>query len=276
MKAATETAKSHAVILRDWYGRDCAHRLVKIGEQVWFVKSKNCAEKKRDVLATLLAAGWANVAQARHLSDHELTELKGLRILHPSEKLDGTYLVRFALDYRFDELPLQDLDTALAHELVFSAWVRRRDAHAFNRVYHGGVPVFFDFGTAFLGETRLVDLKVYFSRGPDSGWAGLWRLWPCFEVQPDTAVMRQMEMASFDAGAGRVVLPVRCYDVFDAGLDRCERRIAYMTADQIEGAIATAGYTHADRANIRAFLINSQRQLPIAVERLREIVGSTS
>lgn len=272
MKAATTVAESHAIILRDWYGRDCAHRLVSLDDQVWFVKCKDLAEKRRDILATLLASSWANVAETRILTNQELSQLGQLNILRSSDDIDGTYLVRFALDYRFDELPLQDMDTALAYELVFSAWVRRRDAHAFNRVYHSGVPVFFDFGTAFLGEPRLVDLDIFFRNGPDSGWAGLWRLWQCVDVQPDTSLMRRMEMASFNTEKGRVLLPVCSYDVFVGGLDLCERRIVDMSADQIEGAIATAGYTNADRVDIREFLLNSQRQLPIAVERLREIV----
>jgi hypothetical protein len=271
MQLALEVGKRNANILRDWFGRDCASRLVSLGEQIWFVKCKDEAEKKRDLLASQLAAGWLNVAEARNLSRAEFARLQQLELPTPSN-LAGTYLVRFALDYDLDGLPIRDPDIAIAHELVFSLWVRRRDAHAFNRVYKRGIPIFFDFGTAFLGERRLVDLRTFFRRGPNPGWPGWWRVWQCSQYCSDTLLLRRMENEGFQAGRPKVFVPVCNQQVFLAGLIQCEHKIARLTNNNILEAIEMAGFYSPEKENIHSFLIDSQRELPTSIEVLRNIV----
>ena len=85
-------------------------------------------------------------------------------------------MVRLAHSYSIEELPNKTLEEAVATELVYSVWVRRRDAHTENRVYVKGIPIFFDFHVAFLGEPNLSDINVFFSQTEDYGRAGLWRV----------------------------------------------------------------------------------------------------
>jgi hypothetical protein len=273
MQQALELAERHASILKDWFGRDCVRNLISAGDQVWFLKSKSKAEKKRDLLASHLAAGWLNVAEARDLTADEFRALQHLELLPASPlNAEGTYLVRFALDYDVKALAIRNPDVALAHELVFSLWVRRRDAHAFNRVYKDGVPIFFDFGTAFLGERRLVDLKKFFRRGPDPGWAGWWRLFPWRATGKDTYLLRQMENVSFKTDRPSVLIPVESYEAFFDGLRQCERKIAALAGDHILCGLEMAEFSRSQQQEIHTFLMDARDKLPVGVEMLRSIL----
>lgn len=273
MRKAALVAEEHANVLADWYGRKCGDRLIATEDGwTWFVKCKDGSERRRDVLAALLAKGWLNVPEVRNLSAEEIRDLQHLDLDVPALSVDNTYLVRFAFDYSVEQLPVRDPDAALAYELVFSTWIRRRDAHAYNRIFTDGIPIFFDFGTAFLNEQSLVDLGVFFKRGPDTGWAGWWRLQPVGEIGRDTYRLRCLENMSSKVGEHKVLLPVESYGAFLNGLDRCAAEIAALPSERIFSAIEQAGFVDTERDAIQAFLARSQRELPDALEWIQSTV----
>ena len=163
MHFASREEQHYADTLRDWWGKSYARRLVSIDGELWFVKCKSSGERSRDLLASLIGQGWLNIPEVRSLGAEQFSQLADCGVSLPQEAdVANTYLVRFGPDMDVNEVPLKDPDQALAYELVFSMWIRRRDAHAFNQIYKSGVPIFYDFGTAFLGEPRLADLNRFF------------------------------------------------------------------------------------------------------------------
>ena len=154
------------------------HHLLSDKEKFWVVKYKPATidEEKRDYLAYLLGKGYANIAEVLPLSTEELAEVKALTQKDGNSMTQNTFLVRLAGSYSPQELPCQTLEEAVAKELVFSVWIRRRDAHVDNRVYVSGIPIFFDHQTAFLGEPHLADISAFFGATSDYGQAGRWRV----------------------------------------------------------------------------------------------------
>lgn len=144
----------------DWWGGNFdpnGKRIVRFNGKHWFVKFKpDPEERRRDYLAYLLGRNWANIAEVRPLSESEFAELQSADIALPDwASADNTFLVRLVQDYSLDQLPKVDLNSAVASELVFSLWIRRRDAHTANRGYIDGIPVFFDHQTAQIGRAHV-------------------------------------------------------------------------------------------------------------------------
>lgn len=141
--------------LVDWWGRrvdEGGKKILRFKEKHWFVKCKpNPEEQKRDHLAYILGRGWTNIAEVLPLSEGEFDNLHRVDVVLPKwATMNNTNLVRLVGDYTIDQLPHTDIDRAVASELVYSLWIRRRDTHAANRAYINCVPVFFDHQTAFL------------------------------------------------------------------------------------------------------------------------------
>lgn len=153
------------------------YRIITDEEKIWVIKhNKYLDSLKRDLLGFLLGKGIFNIAEVRLLNNQRLEEIK--QFVHPRETFDitNTFLVRLAHSYSPEELPCKTIEEAVAAELVYSVWIRRRDAHIDNRTYVKGIPIFFDFHIAFLGESALIDINVFFSQTQDYGRAGLWRV----------------------------------------------------------------------------------------------------
>jgi hypothetical protein len=162
----------------------------------------------------------------------------------------------------------------LAHELVFSLWVRRRDAHSFNRIYQHGVPIFFDSGTAFLGEPDLVDLDRFFRTGPDPGYAGLWAIGSASYSDLDTLKLREREKRSFLARSSpKVVFPVIDNKRFYRGLEDARDAIARIPHSEIKETIQIAGFTGREGQNVLAFLTSAQAQLEQGCDRLNALLA---
>ncbi len=126
-----------------------------------------------EVLGCRLGQSWLNVAETVAGSEASgATDLNGA----PIETAGGPPLVRVGQTSAVDGLPIRDLDEAIASELAFSLWTRRRDAGAWNRVYLEGVPVFFDHHIAFGTEDDHRSLDGFFKRGSNGGYARQWRL----------------------------------------------------------------------------------------------------
>ncbi len=274
MQWADREEDCSAPLLTGWFDGKYRRRLVSFDGAVWFVKTKigGSQERNRENLASLLGAGWLNIAAVRVLSSEQFDDLRGTGINLPKSATDAnTYLVRFAPDYGDDELPIKDPDMALAHELVFSLWIRRRDAHTFNRVYRHGTPIFFDSGTAFLGEPRLLDLDEFFQPGPDPGWPGLWRIGQADSIDLNTLELRRRERESFQHHdeQGRVVFPVLNRELFFDAMDHCRTKIDRLRPARIRELIDLSGQSQKDGEEIFDFLTETSQKIEDGMQRLR-------
>src|SRR5262249_37808353 len=140
--------------------------------KIWFLNTVGNVDPRRSPRARfvyLLGTPYVNVAEVQLLEESGAQALQALGL---PKATTYCFLVRVAEKYGTDELPCRTVDSATAGELVFSLWVRRRDAHAENRGYNpDGIPVFFDFDLAFCMDGRSTELQDFFSyTGPgDAG-----------------------------------------------------------------------------------------------------------
>lgn len=161
---------------RKKYAREVAGNTVFDGEKYWIVKNVGIStgEEKIELLAFNLGNKIANIAEVKLLSKEETEQIRKLLKDDFSNKM--TYLVRLADSYSLESLPIEELEEAVAVELVFSLWIMRRDIHARNRVYvEDKIPVFFDHGTSFLREPTLSDIDKFF-QDTGEGHGGNWRV----------------------------------------------------------------------------------------------------
>src|SRR5438067_1264101 len=133
--------------LRQFSGKSIVDALVEWDERVWYAKECHGAPW-REVFAWRLGQRWLNVAEVMYPDNVRDAIWRDGRPFEEHGN-SGLVFVRLGQDYKSEELPIQDLDSAIAGELVFSTWIRRRDAHAWNRTYVSGVPIFFDHHIAF-------------------------------------------------------------------------------------------------------------------------------
>lgn len=180
MNEVTKLSLPNADLLSRWEPELKNHNNQSRKERVVVYEGKlyivKCGDKKRALLAYLLGEDLVNIAEAKLIREEDLDEIRKLNIpLEDHACVENTFLVRLVQGYSVEELPIKELDAAVAGELVFSIWIRRRDAHAYNRAYIQGVPIFFDHHAAFLFEEALRDIDKFFSTvGP--GHAGSWRV----------------------------------------------------------------------------------------------------
>lgn len=144
--------------------------------RIWFLNTVGNVDPRRSPRARfvyLLGAPFVNVAEVQLLEENSA---KALRELGLPKATDRCFIVRVAEKHATGELHCHTVDAATAGELVFSLWIRRRDAHAENRGYNpDGIPVFFDFDFAFCMDGRNTERQDVFSHtGP--GDAGTWRV----------------------------------------------------------------------------------------------------
>lgn len=148
----------------------------------WYVKTKNEKAKYKELLASKIAYQLGlNAVDIIEINEDDIKSIKNINNVKLENEANhkNTYLVRLAQSYTKDNLPIKDLNEAVASELVFSLWIRRRDTHLDNRWVIDGVPVFFDFHAAF-GKK---DVSKFFKNGQkengeyrDWGYAGCWRI----------------------------------------------------------------------------------------------------
>lgn len=239
-------------------------------EKHWFVKCKTDPEEgKRDHLAYLLGQNWANIAEVHLLTATEFEALKGVSSI-PSwaDSHEHTFLVRFGHDYRLTELMNTVLDAAVATELVFSLWIRRRDTHAANRAYTNGIPVFFDHQTGFLGEPKLQDLDALFAPDKQAGHASRWRVEMIDpKMTPTTMMMRRL--GKIHETALHVVHSVRDFEGY---LRESADHLYSQSPDAWIDAARISGYDAAQARAIVAFLEVNRDQLDAAIERMLRVI----
>lgn len=262
--------------LRGWWQNRFSNCLVRHEGQVWLVKANTFEQKRRNLLGGLLGQKIANVAAVKELSARELEELRCSGVNLPvGATTRDTYLVRFGPTYAVEELPRKDLDSAVAAELVFSLWIRRRDAHSYNRSFVKGVPVFYDPGTAFWGEKDLISINRFFRVGPDPGFAGLWRLKIDSAQTVSTATWRRQERARFTAGRGEPVnlLPIHERARFMEELNAARDRIKSLRPEFLRSGVRKAGYRFLEAAAVYGFLRFTQWTIDRDLVRLKSILG---
>jgi len=214
-----------------------------------------------EVLGCRLGQSWLNVAETVAGSEASgATDLNGA----PIETAGGPPLVRVGQTSAVDGLPIRDLDEAIASELAFSLWTRRRDAGAWNRVYLEGVPVFFDHHIAFGTEDDHRSLDGFFKRGSNGGHASQWRL-------------KRLENGEVPTTMGERALPrehgvhrIRSADEFERHLDRAIEKIQGISDAELRAAVSLSDAP----AWVSPLLTEWRDELPLAVQRLREVIQS--
>ncbi len=248
--------------LVDWWQNSYTDCLVSYEEKVWFVKVQTGGAIMRNCLAGFLARGRANIAEVRSLDKAAFSALKKCGVALPADvNQKNTCLVRFAPDYDMEELPRPTLDSAMAWEIAFSIWIRRRDAHSYNRSFVNGIPVFYDHQTAFLGEKKLRDVDYFFRDGPDPGYAGLWKLEVCDDSQPDTLALRTRERECFHGEGHFTALPVHDVDRFHREMREAVEQIAAIPEAEIRQSVLNAGFRFYERPAVVSFLLTNQKRL---------------
>lgn len=255
--------------MQSYWHKDLSGYLYFFKNRYWYIKKKNKVQKKRDMLAYLLGKSWTNVAQTRTLN-HFL-----VRKIRKPYKIAGamgrnTWLVKIGQLYSEHDLTIRDLDAAVAAELVFSMWIRRRDTHSYNRVYaeETATPVFFDHQTAFLGEEHLKDIGVFFDQGIlKDGHAGTWRVREHDGQAITTQIVRAYETEKRPLTIHFVNNIPNCRQHID--------RIVHHTVHQswdLNQMIRKAGFAYDERQKIHAFLLNNLNNLKNHAEVMKNIV----
>ncbi|MBI5356835.1 hypothetical protein HZB78_04465 [Candidatus Collierbacteria bacterium] len=172
-KADTNFMQKYGAQLVNHNGANYSGLVIKHLDKNWIFKSNdNINVLTYEILTFFLGTNLVNVTEIKPLSTQELEILNNGQILGNIDlSRTSSFLTRIAQDYSLDELPLKDLDSAVAGELVFSTLIRRRDTHEYNRAYVSYVPVFFDHGVSFEDQ----DATTFFSR-KGKGFAGSWRV----------------------------------------------------------------------------------------------------
>jgi len=204
----------------------------------------------------------AEVVYAEHASGALWTDG---RAFEPEENANRV-LVRIAQDYDLGELPLADLDQAIAAELAFSVWIRRRDAHPWNRAYVSGIPIFFDHHIAFGAEAENNEINSFFRSGGDGGYTGRWRV---RTVPPSEQPTTQGERVS--SGGQMAIHRVHDLSAFDTHISRAAENIEQIADSELRDA---AGSLHAaNTEEIVSFLIETRETLDHALGTLRLVLS---
>jgi hypothetical protein len=169
---------------------------------------------------------------------------------------------------------VQDLDLAVARELVFSLWIRRRDTHSYNRAYliDSNLYVFFDHQTAFLGEPELSDIQVFLdAKKLRAGHANAWAVKEIGCQELSTDFVREYETSN---------RPLSIHFVNDfLNFERCvEESISFIRTYEwdYKRAARKAGFCSKETAEIIQFLKKNMADLPGDCEEMMRIVRENS
>lgn len=264
-----------------WRGDNYSKCIVRFERKYWFVKCfpDDSRSAQRERLAYLLGRKFTNIAEVRLLSEADFFAVSRCGVELPEAATRAnTYLVRMGFDYSWLRLPIKTLEHAVAAELVFSLWIRRRDAHSFNRIYVRGIPVFFDHQTGILGEPELIDMERFFFEGPDAGYAAWWQLEEKRSMRsPDILSIRRQEKNMFSAGSNqaRVIHQVRQKERLKKRMAQVQKRIRSIPTSYFYAAALKSGFDERESREVAEFLRTTTLQLEKGVERLSSMFGLT-
>lgn len=241
------------------------HVIVTDGEKFWVVKHKPglLDIEKREFLGYLLGHKFSNVAEVKLLDQEEHRQVRTLAGKGEDSLPSNTFLVRLGGSYPIDDLPCQTVEKAVATELVYSTWIRRRDTHADNRVYVNGIPVFFDHHVAFLGEPEQANIATFFNPQPASyGHAGAWRI-----------KERQDTMTTLEARTGNKAHHyVKDQNSFKRQIEDAKIDIMNSLENRWKDLIPGAGFTDSKRDEIAAFLKRNLETMNDDIEMMQQII----
>jgi hypothetical protein len=244
----------------DYHGRDWAECIVNLDGLPYLAKRGDMVAARMDLLGYRLGLGRLNVPEVRLADDAMRADMANSACSH---------LVRLCQSYDPRTLPVRDLSTAIAGELVFSTWITRRDAHNHNRVFVRGVPMFFDFGVAFEvvpGEDR----NSFFRGGPDPGWVQNWKLvriprWR----RPDSNRLRTRERRQ---RTPVTVHPIHRRSRFWNAFDRYGAEFAALSDDAVCETVRSCGFDDDLRVRISSSLLRSRDELGSSLESIRKLL----
>jgi len=241
--------------LIDQHGRSMRPYVVKWNGRLWLKKPNG---RWPEILGYQLAGSWLNIPETiSGWRAREAIDLTGTIVPMTEEPL-----IRIGQTLAHEELPVGDLDQAIAGELAYSVWIRRRDPSAWNRVYLDGVPVFFDHHIAFGNEADHRPLAGFLAPGHGGGYASQWRL---RELRQDEVPTTTSERA---LPLHIAVQRVRSRAAFDRHLDDAVRRILAVTDPELEKVVNASGAP----TIVALRLAHWRDELPQAMEQLRPIL----
>ena len=248
----SDELKSELVNFR---GESAAPHIVKWRDSLWFSEPR---EPWRELLGWRLGADWLNIAEVvpAQVVEDAFTP-QGERRVQFSRPL-----IRLGQTYSIDELVVKDNDRAIAYELAFSLWVRRRDPHPWNRVYVSGVPIFFDQHVAF--DQRPFD--DFFNVGDDGSRPSRWRV-RAFSSDDLPTTVTEREFARPSASE-IIINRVRTVNDFEGYFAEAVKHIAGLEAHWIARQVQDS----AAPPDTGRFLEETQAQMPIASERLLAVL----
>ncbi len=242
--------------------------LVRWKEQFWLAKVPHCAPWA-EMLSYRLAKDWLNVAAIASPNDVDDANWVDSGQAFDALAFRDRVLVRVAQDYAEGDLLVKDHDEAMAGELVFSTWIRRRDAHPLNRAYVAGIPIFFDHHIAYgnCGETINLPIETFFRYGVDAGHAGRWRLGKLPDGELPTTIGERA------ASEGEFAIHRICNEsAFRRHVDLAVDRINRLMNVEIRDHVAASRVD--DPASIVNLLTTTRDSLEKAVKQLLRVLGS--
>jgi hypothetical protein len=245
-------------------------KIVSFAGSLWYVKTLNeIRSARRELLAYLLGKELVNIAEVRAVNKTEIALIRRVVELPASASPDNTVMVRLANCYSVNDFPLQELSAAAAGELVFSLWVRRRDAHLYNRAYVENVPIFFDHHVALGMESYSVNIEEFF-RTDNHSYAGNWHVQKRIDNAPlRTAMFRETIRAYEDKWDMHYIdCPQRFIDA--------ARQIAHTITSShrnLPALIRQAGFRGWEVLKLYVFLKRTTKSLRKDVEHMLEVVA---
>lgn len=233
------------------------HVIVFDGERFWVIKHLPHDTKvgEREMLGYMLGCNFANVAEVRRLSHEEHESVKILAQKGEDSSSNNTCLVRLGGSYTTEELPCKTLEEAVARELVYSIWIRRRDTHVDNRVYVDGIPIFFDHHISFFAEPKYAHSTAFFKVASDHGHPFYWR------VKEITGKMNTIKARGVQSSYEKAYHYVNDIDKFKIELKLAEKLLKDSDFSTVQQIIKDCGFGGNDKALIEDFLTNNLKTL---------------
>lgn len=240
------------------------HIIINDGSKFWIVKQSDGL--KRELLGYLLGKHIANVAEIKRLDAEEHSQIKLLTGKDDISTLENTFLVRLAGSYLKDELLHKTQEEAVAAELVFSTWIRRRDAHVDNRVYIEGIPIFYDHGVAFLREPDRAHITIFFKANNDYGHASFWR------VKEVAGMMTTKQARAVDKSVKGAYHYVNDMESFKKRVKVMEKYLRDSLPPYWKNYVYEAGFQGSEAEIIYSFLNDNLRNLANDLENMEEVI----
>lgn len=244
------------------------HVIVCNEKKFWVVKHVPGVSKvgERELLGYLLGYKFANIAEVKLLSQIEHEEVRILAVKGNDSIPDNTCLVRLGGSYSIQELPCKTLEQAVARELVYSVWIRRRDTHADNRVYADGLPIFFDHNIAFLADPKFAHSTSFFKTAKDYGYPLFWR------VKKITGEMDTIRARTVSNEREKAYHYVNDITRFKEELSFAEEEMKKINSIDFRQAIMNCGFNSDESSLIDNFLANNLITLNSDIEMMKDIV----